>query len=113
MSGRLPTAPPGQSSSSLERVPRERIPEALGALEKTRAVLWSRLMAERAPVVKESTEAPADQRLLTAREVTERLGTSARWVYRHAKELGVVQLSEHKIRFSEAGVRRFLKRQVK
>ena len=49
-------------------------------------------------------------RLLSAAEVAERLGTSVRWVYDHADQLGRCQLSRRCLRFPEAAVRRYLER---
>ncbi len=51
-----------------------------------------------------------DDELLTAEDVGRWLGTDARWAQRHAKELGVIHIGRH-LRFSRAGVRRYLARQ--
>ena len=49
-------------------------------------------------------------RWLTAAQVAELLGVSARWAYDHVEQLGGRQLSRRCVRFSEAAVRRHLER---
>jgi len=55
-------------------------------------------------------ETPTDEVLLTPAAVAERLGTSARWVYDHADELGGKRLTPRCLRFPDAAVRRYLER---
>ena len=50
------------------------------------------------------------ERWLTAAEVAEMLGTSVRWVYQHAAQLGGSHLSRRCVRFPESAVRRYLER---
>ena len=57
--------------------------------------------------------APAPERWLTAAQVAERLGTSVRWVYDHAKALGGQRLSPKCVRFPEARLRRYVDRAPK
>lgn len=54
--------------------------------------------------------APAEpDRLLTAEDVAERFGRSVAWVYRHAKHWNFTRrVTRRTVRFSEAGLRRFL-----
>ena len=52
-------------------------------------------------------ETPTDEVLLTPAAVAERLGTSARWVYDHADELGGKRLTPRCLRFPDAAVRRY------
>jgi excisionase family DNA binding protein len=95
----------------VELVPDDLVPWALGRLEVTRAALWSRLAEAKTLATPEPGPQPrVEESLLTAAEVAECLRVSERWVYRHAKELRAVRLSEHRVRFPESGVRRFLKR---
>ena len=55
--------------------------------------------------------APVPDRLLTARQAADRLNTTARWLYRHADDLPFARrLSAKAIRFSEAGLERWLQR---
>jgi predicted DNA-binding transcriptional regulator AlpA len=48
--------------------------------------------------------------LLDAKAVAEQLGTSARWVYDHAQELGGKRLTRRCLRFPEGAVRRYVER---
>jgi predicted DNA-binding transcriptional regulator AlpA len=50
-------------------------------------------------------------RMLTAEEAGQLLGTPERWVYNHANQLGVRRLSRRCVRFPESAVRRYLERQ--
>jgi predicted DNA-binding transcriptional regulator AlpA len=60
------------------------------------------------PPVPTADEASVEsERLLTAEEVAERLGTSSRWVYDHADRLGVRRLSRRCVRFSSRAVTRY------
>ncbi len=53
--------------------------------------------------------APGRDHLLTPDEVATRLGVSPRWVYRHAEEWPFTKrLSRKVLRFSEAGLQRWL-----
>jgi predicted DNA-binding transcriptional regulator AlpA len=53
---------------------------------------------------------PEAETLLTAGQVAARLGTSERWVYDHADQLGAKRLSRRCVRFPEAAVARYLAR---
>lgn len=53
---------------------------------------------------------PADEPMLTPAAVAQQLGTSARWVYDHADELGGQRLTRRCLRFPDAAVRRYLER---
>ena len=46
------------------------------------------------------------ERMLTAKEVAELLGTTERWVYNHADQLGGKRLSKRCLRFPESNIRR-------
>ena len=51
-------------------------------------------------------------RLLSAKEVAERMGTSKRWVYAHRRNLPFTkELPGGSIRFSERGLTRYMERQ--
>ena len=55
------------------------------------------------------TEPPAEDRLLTPAEAAARLGTTLRWLYRHANRLPFTRrLSRKVLRFSEVGLARWL-----
>lgn len=53
---------------------------------------------------------PEADHLLDADAVAARLGTSVRWVYQHADQLGGRRLSRRCLRFSEPAVSRYLER---
>ena len=76
------------------------------ALSAIQGLLTSRLLARDAapPPRNESAE-----RLLTAEEVAHALGATRRWVQRRARRLPFArQISDHAIRYSEAGLRRWM-----
>jgi predicted DNA-binding transcriptional regulator AlpA len=54
-----------------------------------------------APSIAEPTE-----RMFTVEEVAELLGTTVRWVYNHADQLGGKRLSKRCLRFPESSIRR-------
>lgn len=68
------------------------------------AMLTARLLVHPSPAADESSD-----RLLTADEVAEALGVTRRWVQRRARRLPFARrLSEHAVRFSESGLRRWM-----
>src|SRR5438128_7171790 len=83
-------------------VPPEHVPELLGALERTRAALWARLLGRR-------DEAPAADRLLGIEEAAARLATKPDWLRRNGGLPFVVPLSPGQVRYSEAGIERFIR----
>jgi predicted DNA-binding transcriptional regulator AlpA len=87
--------------TTLDAIPRELLPAAI-------ARLAARAM-EPAPVV-EVPEPNGSGELLTADDVAKRLHVSRRWVYRHARDLFAVRLSEAKVRFTEAGIDKYLRK---
>ena len=60
------------------------------------------------PTAQVGSQEPA--RLLTAKAVADRLGTSVRWVYHHQAQLGGQSLTQRCLRFPEAAVRGYLER---
>ena len=77
------------------------------------ASVYEAIVAELAPLAggNGTAAAPAqDDRWLAPAEVAGMLGTSVRWVYDHAEQLGGKRLSRRCLRFSEAAVRRRLER---
>ena len=81
--------------AALDAIPAERIPAAIARL------------AARAMEPPPTAPDPADD-LLTPAEVARALKADARFVYRHADEIGAVRLSRRKLRFSAARVRRYV-----
>jgi len=84
----------------LKCVPRDDIPDALGAIEQVRARLLLRLHTPEEAPRKEVV-------LLTADQVAERLNVSRRFVYDHGADLGRVQISARNVRFLETEVEKF------
>lgn len=78
--------------------------EALGALEQLRAELWARLTAP------PNGPGPEVEEYLTPGQAAERLKVDPRWVYRHARKLGGVRLSDRTLRFTVAGIDRYAAR---
>ncbi len=93
------TSPP-TDLRSLERVPRDHIPDALAEIERVRSRLLLR--------ISQPEEEPREEIvLLTAGEVAERLNVSKRFVYDHADRLGRVQIGTRKVRFQADAVDKF------
>jgi predicted DNA-binding transcriptional regulator AlpA len=86
----------------------EEVPGLLARLASLQAVLLSRLLAPQNHAASPRSPAEPD-RLLTAGEAAPILGTSERWLYRHAKQLPFSRrLSRKALRFSEVGLRRYM-----
>src|SRR5258708_7693801 len=82
---------PADPLAVLDQIPRDLLPAAL-------ARLAARAME---PVP------PADDRVLTPREVSGRLGVHVKWFYRHVDQLGGERLGPRTLRFP-AAVARYL-----
>jgi len=85
------------------------IPALLAHLAGVQVVLLARLVSAgngNGAVVK----APAEpDKLLTAEEAAPILGVTPRWLYRHARQLPFARrLSRKALRFSDAGLRRYM-----
>ena len=88
-------------------VPVEQIPGLLGHLASLEATLKLRLFT--ASQTNGPPESHDGDRLLTPEEASRILGASVRWLYRHSKQLPFARrLSRKALRFSEAGLRRWL-----
>ena len=58
----------------------------------------------------EKKEAKSQDRLLTVKEASKVLGYSKDWIYRHADKLPFTKrLTPHTLRFSEAGIEKYIK----
>jgi predicted DNA-binding transcriptional regulator AlpA len=84
--------------------------EAAALMANLAAVQWALASRLRLPTTPASDAPTADaDRLLAPTEAAERLGVTVRWLYRHAGHLPYTRrLSRKVLRFSEAGVNRFL-----
>jgi excisionase family DNA binding protein len=88
-------------------LPPDAIPSMLGDLERLKAVLWARLTL---PSGVGNVEQSVDgDRLLSAEEAAAKLGASADYLYRHSRKLPFTVRLGRKLRFSEAGIERFIR----
>ncbi|HYV18622.1 MAG TPA: helix-turn-helix domain-containing protein [Verrucomicrobiae bacterium] len=92
-------------------VPAAALPVVLGQLAELQAVFLARLVSNgnghAAPPTPSAP--PETERLLTAEQAAELLGVAPRWLYRHADQIpGARRLSRKCLRFTEAGLRRYL-----
>ncbi len=86
---------------------REPIAVALDSFANALSTLAVALRADRQPLT--TTHGP--DRLLTAAEAAGVLGVSRRWLYTRASQLSFARyLSPRTLRFSEAGLRRWIER---
>ena len=88
-------------------VPPDQVPDAIGELARSSAVLYTRMM--RQPVSNPNGrggKAAEPDRLLDVNEAAAILGVKVSWMYRHADEFGATRLSRKCLRFSEARIRR-------
>jgi predicted DNA-binding transcriptional regulator AlpA len=83
------------------------VPAILGQLAELQAIFLARLVS---PNGSHPAAGPAEpDRLLTADEAAPIIGMTPRWLYRHAKQLPFARrLSRKALRFSEAGLRRYM-----
>jgi hypothetical protein len=94
--GKAAALPPGTVAALLIR------------LESARTALWLQAIANgQDGGIRPAASEP--DRLLTAEDAARRLGTTPRWLYRHARQLPFTRrLSRKALRFSEAGLARYL-----
>lgn len=87
------------------------IPALLAALAGLQGALLARLVVEQNGNGAHAAQTPASpEAYLTADEAAARFRVTRRWLYRHAVQMGAHRLSRKAIRFSEAGIRRYLAR---
>ncbi len=99
--------------STASEVPVDRIPALVAelaseqsALSALQGALTARLLVSQADTA--TREEPSD-RLMTAEEVANALGVTRRWVQRRARRLPLARrISDHAIRYSAAGLRRWM-----
>lgn len=99
--------------ATLERRAQEA--DAIGATAPVASV-YRQVLEELRPLAGDGNGTPAaastngDGPLLSAEDVAKRLGTSTRWVYDHADQLGVKRLSRRCVRFAASAVARYAER---
>jgi hypothetical protein len=87
----------------------EDVPTAVSILAETQARLLARLGVRERAAESEMHPAGKPDRLLAVDAAAERLGVTPRWLYSHSGELPFThRLSRKALRFSEAGIERFL-----
>ena len=91
-------------------LPAEAIPAMLGELERLKATLWARLTFL-ANAGQGQTGAAGD-RLLTVTEAARKLGKSKDALYRHAGKYPFTVRDGRNLRFSEAGIERYIRQRV-
>jgi len=99
--------------ASAGEVPVDRIPALVAALASEQSALSAlqgaltvRLLASQADA---ATRPEPSDRLMTAEEVATALGVTQRWVQRRARRLPFARrISDHAIRYSEAGLKRWM-----
>jgi excisionase family DNA binding protein len=82
----------------------EELPAALGEVERLRVVLSAKLLADSSRVKPADTE-----HLLDVEEAARRLSLSPDTLYRKAKDLPFTVRLGHLVRFSSAGIDRFIR----
>jgi len=91
--------------AELDQLSPEELPEVIGALEAARAHAWARLT--RPPAIVPPTE-EADA-TVDVKDAARLLGMSPSWLYRNAKRLPFARrVGGRAVRFSTAGIRRYL-----
>jgi predicted DNA-binding transcriptional regulator AlpA len=80
-------------------------PQMLGELERFKASLWLRMTIRNQAAV-----TPQQDRLLTAKEVAERLNVTEAFVYRNARSYPFMVRQGRYIRFSNSGLDQHIKR---
>jgi hypothetical protein len=93
-------------------VPRAALPVVLGQLAELQAVFLARLVAGEAGQVGAAAAAqPEPVKLLTVAQAAVMFAVQPRWLYRHAEQIPETRrLSRKCLRFTEAGLRRYLAR---
>lgn len=88
----------------------ERIPSLLCWLGALQSALAARLVGA-SPQLSSAGQEPHGDQLLDVDEAAKRLATSADWLYRHATKLPfTVRLGPRQLRFSAAGIGRWIQR---
>lgn len=90
--------------SQASTVPPEAVPEMLGELERLKATLWARLTA-----LQGNGRQPDKDRLLVVEEAAVKLGVSRDYLYRYSGKLPFTVRVGRSLRFSEAGVDRYIR----
>ena len=100
--------PSGASAIPVDQIPAlvAELASEQSTLSALQGVLTARLLLSKAET---TTQTEFGDRLLTVDEVARTLGVTKRWVQRRARRLPFARrISEHAIRYSESGLRRWM-----
>jgi predicted DNA-binding transcriptional regulator AlpA len=92
--------------ATVDQLPPDQLPDMIGVLEAAKARAWVRLAAM--PPAASNGE---PDRLLNVDEAAERLGVTRDWLRRRSRLPFVVKLSPGVVRYSAAGITRFISQQ--
>lgn len=93
---------------ALDKVSREEASDFIGGLEGLQAKLWAKLLPPSENP--HSRDQEPEDRYLTAEEAAQILNVNKKWLYNRASKLPFTKrLSERKLRFSEKGLRQWVR----
>lgn len=93
----------------LAALSKEAVAELRGQLARLDTLLLARLLTGE----QYQLDADGGDRLLTAAEAAQKLGATVDWLYRHANTLPfVVRVGKKHLRFSEAGMGRYIRQRI-
>ena len=90
-------------------IPREAVPALRGELARLDTLLLARLLSGDNG---QPATGPDGDRLLSAKEGAAKLGTSKDYLYRHATKLPFTVRVGRQLRFSEAGIERYIRQRM-
>ena len=80
-------------------------PSIIGSLEQLKAMAWSRLTSAQA--VSSAPAQVSHERYLSVEEVAERFHVTAKWLYKHKKNLPHSQPTRKTLRFPEGAIHKW------
>lgn len=89
-------------------LPVEAVPAMLGDLERLKATLWARLTLPQS----NGQGAPDGDRLLDVEEAARKLSKTKDYLYRHADHYPFTVRDGRSLRFSEAGIEKFIRQKM-
>ena len=90
-------------------VPLEAVPAMLGDLERLKATLWARLTM---PGSNGQANSQTGDRLLDVEEAARKLSKTKDYLYRHADDYPFTVRDGRSLRFSEAGIEKFIRQRM-
>jgi hypothetical protein len=89
-------------------LPLDAVPDLLADVGRVHGLLLARLVTGNGNGAHAPAPPAEPEHLLSAAEVAERFRVTTKWCFRHAAQMGGLRLSRKRLRFTEAGVRRYL-----